>query len=281
MTALATLIWLFLAWTGRRRTIPLLFLGLAIMLVLLAGSATALVITVTMVGLIPLLKTLRRDARLTVVFGCVGVLMAGSTLLFLVPSLDALAGMVGRDVTLTGRTGIWLAVALMIGERPWLGYGYETFWLRDFPFRLPVDAATGYGSPHAHNGFLEVALALGFLGLFLFLFLLLRGTDRAVRLLRTEGGSLGLWPLVYLGFLGLYNLTEVTALGRLSICWVLLVTTLLEVSPKTRRETGAPGATSRHARPNLRSSLSYGSARQAALSRTDDSASSRASDLGS
>jgi O-antigen ligase len=265
MMALGTLVYLFLAWTGRRRAISVLFLGLSVVLVLLARSATALVVVLTIVSLIPMLRTLDRDIRPIIVFGCIGVLLVGALVLFVAPSAESITGLVGRDVTLTGRTALWAAVLEMIREHFWLGYGYETFWLSNLGFRAAVDEGAGWTSPNAHNGFLEITLDLGSIGLLLFVFTLVRGADRAVRALQVQRTPLALWPLVYLCFMALYNLTESTALARLNLCWVLYVATLLSVSPKASRAAEALRESRRRTVTRPVPALGYLGARQRPL----------------
>jgi exopolysaccharide production protein ExoQ len=90
-------------------------------------------------------------------------------LLYLILSLGFgmsgdLAQAVGRDPTFTGRTVIWNAV-LSMHTNPVLGTGYENFWLGDR--LLKVWALTGPGINEAHNGYLDVYLNLGLIGLFI------------------------------------------------------------------------------------------------------------------
>ena len=73
-----------------------------------------------------------------------------------------LAEAVGRDPTLTGRTVIWNAV-LSTHTNPLIGSGYESFWLG--PRLQEVWAQTGGGITEAHNGYLEIYLNLGIVGL--------------------------------------------------------------------------------------------------------------------
>jgi O-antigen ligase len=265
MMALAALVYLFLAWTKQHRPTALMFMGLSVALVLIASSATALVVVLTVAGMIPMLRTLDRDIRPLIVIGCIGVLVVGAVGLFMAPSAESITGLVGRDVTLTGRTALWAAVLQTIGERFWLGYGYETFWLSNLAFRVAVDEGAGWTAPNAHNGFLEITLDLGILGLLLFVFTLARGASRAVRMLQSQRTPLALWPLVYLCFLALYNLTESTALARLNLCWVLYVTTLLNVSPKASRAAEAARGRSGRTPLRTRPALGYFAAHERSL----------------
>ena len=66
----------------------------------------------------------------------------------------------GRDSTLTGRTEIWTHV-LWVAGNPLLGTGFESFWLGD---RLANVWSIMPGIQEAHNGYLEVYLNLGWIG---------------------------------------------------------------------------------------------------------------------
>jgi exopolysaccharide production protein ExoQ len=83
-----------------------------------------------------------------------------------------LAGAVGRDPTLTDRTKIW-AILRSMHTNPLLGTGYESFWLGP---RLLTVWQSGFGYINeAHNGYLEVYLNLGLIGLVLLGGLLIAG----------------------------------------------------------------------------------------------------------
>jgi exopolysaccharide production protein ExoQ len=249
MMALATLVFVFLAWSRRPRAPAVLFAGLAFVLVLLSKSNTGLIVALTVMSVMPLLQILGQDTRLAVGIGSVAILVLGIGLLLAASHLEAVTSMVGRDATFTGRTDLWQYVIEMIRRRPWLGYGYETFWLWQLPWRLPVDEGAGWTAPNAHNGFLEVGLALGLVGLLVFVAGLTRGLARAVKHLQSQPGPLSLWPLVYLCFVLLYNTTEIAALTRNNLIWVVYVSTLLTVSPKGRQAASRSGVRGRYRAP--------------------------------
>ena len=71
-------------------------------------------------------------------------------------------GQVGRDPSFTGRTTIWQAV-LSTNTNPLVGAGYESFWLG--PRLDHIWAITGFGINEAHDGYLDVYLNLGYIGL--------------------------------------------------------------------------------------------------------------------
>jgi O-antigen ligase len=122
----------------------------------------------------------------------------------------------GRDSTLTGRTAVWQAILPAREEHEVLGYGLGSFW---------TDARRQfYDIPTAHNGYLDILLELGEVGLALYALWLLSLAQQLHRGLRHDYGwaSFGicilLMGLVYNGSESALNsLTEpMTALVVLS-----------------------------------------------------------------
>ncbi|HTW52833.1 MAG TPA: O-antigen ligase family protein [Stellaceae bacterium] len=70
----------------------------------------------------------------------------------------------GRDATFTNRTRIWQLALEYIAKRPWLGYGFGVFWREQSDMAQTFWAALGFKTPHAHNGWLEMALGIGWVG---------------------------------------------------------------------------------------------------------------------
>jgi O-antigen ligase len=87
----------------------------------------------------------------------------------------------GKDATLTGRTEIWRLV-LNMGGSPMFGTGFESFWLGNRADRM---WNLYYFHPtQAHNGYIEVYLELGWIGVILLVAILLAGFRNAVSMLR-------------------------------------------------------------------------------------------------
>lgn len=77
----------------------------------------------------------------------------------------AMAGAIGKDPTLTDRTKIW-AFLLEMHTNPIIGTGYESFWLGPRLEWFWLRSGLGHIN-EAHNGYLEVYLNLGIVGVFL------------------------------------------------------------------------------------------------------------------
>lgn len=95
--------------------------------------------------------------------------MAASVIIFWSDLAAVGTEMLGRDGSFSGRTNIWDFVLGMIGERPWVGYGYGIFWLGlDAPGALFWHWTKQF-ELHSHNGYLQLVLDAGLVGLLLLL----------------------------------------------------------------------------------------------------------------
>ena len=118
----------------------------------------------------------------------------------------------GRDATFTGRTEIWAELIPIAMDAPILGCGYGGFWVRS------VES----GVNEAHNGYLDVMLELGIVGL-----LLLSGF--VVSMCRAAYAALPQdfwWPAFGLCFalmVVLHNASESTFLKTSDFLWTLMV----------------------------------------------------------
>ena len=82
---------------------------------------------------------------------------------------------------------------------------------------------------HAHNGFLEIWLELGILGLALFTLSYLRAWRKLWPLLRSGDIRRGTWMVFILVLIALYDLDENTLLIYNGLFWVLYVATLANI----------------------------------------------------
>ncbi len=100
-----------------------------------------------------------------------------STLLFLivlialdVDMVDEVLSGLGKDSTLTGRTVLWSLAKESFNASPLLGIGYEAYWQPGvYDSSRLLRSPTGEIITGFHNSFLEVAVATGIAGVFLFI----------------------------------------------------------------------------------------------------------------
>jgi O-antigen ligase len=111
----------------------------------------------------------------------------------------------------------------MISIHPWLGWGYGAFWQGDAGSSAFVWSAVQWHPAHAHNGFLDLWLGVGLVGLILFAALLASVFVQSFRHLRLQTGSLPLFPFIFALFVSVYNLSESTLFTQNTLFWILFV----------------------------------------------------------
>jgi exopolysaccharide production protein ExoQ len=238
-------LWSFMgAWQDRtipNRTRHLvahgLLLVIAVWLFNIANSMTSLV-TVVMTGTLICLTLQKRVATRIRVANLlmVGVIALSVCALFVDPK--ELLPSIGRDATLTGRTGIWQAV-LAQNTNPLIGTGFESFWMGS---RMEaVWDLTEKGIQKAHNGYLEMYLNLGFVGLSLLAFVIVTGYLSCMAVFRRNPHA-GRIRLAFFTAGLIYSLTEAgfRMMSPVWLCFLLAsaripVPKRLKPTPQTAR----------------------------------------------
>lgn len=218
------------------------FLAMTLWLLSLAESATSKVCFV--LGCLILIaahskRVKRRPALLTVLIPVGISLYLLLQFGFGINVITALAEAVGRNPDLTGRTHIW-DVVLSTNTNPLVGAGYESFWLgrRAIWVWEQVRGAIN----EAHDGYLEIYLNLGIVGLFLVAGFLIASYRTICRRMKDSSSlgslSLTLWTIVLF-----YNVTE-SSLFNGELLWVVF---LLGAITVTERRVPGVNAASRTA----------------------------------
>lgn len=222
-----------------RRWIATSGMALCVFLLLMSTSKTALSVLVALVASAALFRMLRLRMDLAVMVFVGAVLFGGSVIALVATNWEALLAAMGKDPTLTGRIPMWQVLLRAVQQQPWLGYGYNGFWLGEAgPSAEPLKEI-GWKTPSAHNGFLEVALQLGLVGLGVFLAGYVAAFRQSLAALRRTATPDGLFPVLILTFMLLYNFTESVLLEKNNMNWALYVAAvcspLLARPPAPRR----------------------------------------------
>jgi exopolysaccharide production protein ExoQ len=193
-------------------------------------SFTPVLVAMIVLPVFSLLELNRRPSVFVRAAAVLAGLCVVIALLLLVMGLEGFFASAGKDFTLTGRTVIWTLVWSFIQDRFWLGYGYQSFWLKG------TNSTAGSVWDHiewefqeAHNGYLEVWLGLGAVGMMLFILLLVRSFGSAFEQYRMSRLPDSSWPLTFLVLFLLINVTESHILIQNDVMWVLYVCTVLSV----------------------------------------------------
>jgi exopolysaccharide production protein ExoQ len=236
MMSLSGLVFLFVALANpisnrRYRWIPWAGFILSIVLIILSTSKTSLIVFLTLMTVMHLYRSLRSNFTKLIPLCIAFILVGGVAATLLLDNLDVIAGSLGRDLTLTGRTDIWSAMLEIIAERPWFGYGFNAVW-RDWNHDVTAYLwrTLEWECPYGHNGLMDLWAELGMSGLAVFLLSLGTVLLRGIAFLRVTKTVEGLWSLMYLTYLLIYNVSESTLVSSNSIFWVLYVSTIFSVA---------------------------------------------------
>lgn len=139
-----------------------------------------------------------------------------------------------KDLTLTGRTDFWPLIIDKINERPILGYGMDGFWQpwegANNPAADVIVQKTQFAPPHSHNGFMDLAIDLGYLGLSFFIAAFIASIVKAVIYIGQAPMPYGGLPILLLTYTLVTNLTETGLIGVTSIFfWYIAVTTRISI----------------------------------------------------
>ncbi len=143
---------------------------------------------------------------------------------------------VGRDPTLTGRTAIWKTVLFFSGS-PFVGCGFESFWLGDRLERV-WSQVIDRSITEAHNGYLEVYLNLGWIGIALLCLLIATGYHNAMAMFRRDPDA-GRMRLAYLIIALLYSLTE-AGFRMMAPVWIFFLFAVTNTKSPAIEETPPP-----------------------------------------
>lgn len=226
--SIGALVFFALARTAKnRKWLYWSFCGVCVMLVLLAQAMTCVVVLFVLASAMICWSLVRRWTSnfARVLFVCLIVTCAA---LFVTARSDEIFTILGKSPDLTGRLELWGVLGWMAQARPLLGYGYGGFWVFGGPAetvwstlqRDPEDAI------HGHNGYLQLVIDGGMVGLFLLLWLLSVALRKAWSYRRT---TKDIWPFSLFLFLSLYNLGDTTFAARNNIAWLLFVAVLVQL----------------------------------------------------
>jgi exopolysaccharide production protein ExoQ len=206
--------------------------GASVMLIVLSKASSPLVNLVILMSLLAVLPILRWNyifmVPIIIGLSSVGIIVYSVTM----SNAEQIAGAFGKNLTFTGRTDFWPLVLDKIAERPWLGYGFGSFWQGlDGPSAY-VWNATVFKTPNSHNGYLDLFLDLGIIGFSIYAILFINAFRKALIYIRLTGTPDRFWPVLLLAYIVLSNLTESSLVIQNNFLWVVQLGIFFSFSAK-------------------------------------------------
>ncbi len=184
------------------------------------GWALTLLALALSVALWALQKMPPRETFLVLLLAlpCVGALAY-----VLLKYFSTIASSVGKDPTLSQRTIIWAAVWHAILRHPILGYGFVAFWNGLYGASQSIVLTSGWALAQAQDGFLDIWLSVGAVGVALIAAMVVLAMANAVRSFHAGSNQAYVrWCIVVIVCTLLYNVGE-TSLGLLHMVWFLFL----------------------------------------------------------
>jgi Lipid A core - O-antigen ligase and related enzymes len=149
-------------------------------------------------------------------------------------NLNFLFGLLGRDTSLTGRIPVWNYILQnVVSRRPVLGYGYSVMWNL---MGVRVQLATLFNWTDqvliGDNGFLDILLHLGVVGVLTILGLIVLGFVQGVRYFLHEKSIISFLPVLLLIFVLVANISLSLILESETIVWAMVIATQTIIQKK-------------------------------------------------
>ena len=178
---------------------------LSLLLVIGSTSTTALLAVLLPAAVFMVFLASRRLAATAIAAVYVAVVGTAAVVATLVLIPEQVVALFGKDLTFTGRTGIWEAAIRAISQRPLTGYGLGAFWNDPMGPSYYVREVLEWDVPSAHNAWLEQGLALGVPGMLMLALIVLTALIRTGLRLFTGKNP---WPLLILLQMTLFSFSE-------------------------------------------------------------------------
>jgi O-antigen ligase len=155
--------------------------------------------------------------------------------LFVQSNFTQLLAFMGKDPTISQRTVIWEQVMLCIARHPLFGYGYSAFWSGLNGDSMQTVLATGWSESQAQNGYLDLLLQLGLVGLIPMIVVLLRALAQAAAAFqRKTMNDVTFLAIVMLTLILVENIGESWLLVAVGMPWLYALIALLILSRPDR-----------------------------------------------
>jgi exopolysaccharide production protein ExoQ len=218
------------------RVARIVYITLSLLVIIMSQSRTGWIVAACLllyVGVTKHIKRYKAKDRLLVVMLLSGaVVVAGAVA---TQYYTAIMLLIGKDPTLTGRTMIWKLALNSAMKHPFLGYGYRGFWHGLQGESANVALADNWIVPAAHNGFLDLWLGLGAVGVGLVIYSMLQGARNGITSLRRGPSSSTEWYLCIIFLTIVSNIAELTLMVPDYLAWIMYVLACVGLSQEAKR----------------------------------------------
>jgi O-antigen ligase len=227
---------IFMLFQYREKGLPWLGLIVGIAVLPMTGSRTSFVITA--IGVLSIIFLLLRRRPMAILGIVIAIcFFALSFALQAVVERDPLLMITGETIEIfgiplefTGRLGLWEFASGFVENRPLFGYGYDGFW-EDPRYGGQLVKEEGWLANDSHNGFYDLVLQTGFVGLAAFLAIYASHLYLAGRAVRQKSAPPAVqFASFYILFFLFANLTESYLLKATNVIQLLYSLAVMQLA---------------------------------------------------
>jgi exopolysaccharide production protein ExoQ len=198
------------------------YFGLVLSVVLVIGSQAkgSYVVMAAMIVLSFLYRLLHIYWKRLIPAATVALTLVGIAAVYVASNLDSFLALLGKDATFSGRIPLWTAILSLSSGNRLLGFGYGGFWATN---TYTVWSMVAWNSSKAHNGYIDLLVDLGWIGVAIFALNTGLALWRSMKLVARDKTLESQWPLLILSLILLYNIIESDLLVMNSFMWVAYV----------------------------------------------------------
>jgi len=146
-----------------------------------------------------------------------------------------LLGRVEHVCTLTNRLPLWKTLIDYIGKRPFIGYGFNSFWSTNKNFKLYN--IFGDFPFHSHNTYFELLLGAGIVGTLLYLYIFIKAMKESFKLYKLYKYPIYLyWLSILIFLLFLMNLGVILFMPKIIVFISLSIIAKLIIIAQNRNQ---------------------------------------------
>lgn len=218
---------LFLA--GWQRWLCAASMVLALVLLGLSASGTSILLTAVVIPLFFMARIVQRGMHPAFTLAGLAIALVGALGLLMVASgqtdpVESVFQLLGKDDTLTGRSILWEFGMQSIADHPVLGVGFQAYWASPGSSAAYLVFVIDQELEMFHNVYVEVTVALGFVGLALFVSGMAQQIWRSLVYLIRQGTAISCWPFLFMVWIAMLCTTENPIFGNSHLQFIFAMT---------------------------------------------------------
>ena len=202
---------------------------LSIVMIVFGQSVTSLMSVMFISATSQGLKLLSLKSKKAVLGILLFLILVALMLFLIIINFNTILNLYDRDITLTGRTPLWESLWGYIQQKPWLGYGYGSFFSGSHRETDIIWQVHNWVPPHAHNGFIQIWLYIGIIGLAIFSIGYFNCMFNSLLKYLVSKELKMLWIFLLLLYTIFFNLTEVSFINSGTL-WILSLTAIYSIN---------------------------------------------------